>query len=100
MTADPADQPELAAYLCTLCGTLLRRFDRNGEMADIDDAVRAGRQAVTVMRAAISAVLRSWPTWVSPCEPGSSAPGTWLTWMTTIRPGGSRWKPPPPITPG
>jgi hypothetical protein len=46
----PPGHPDRAGRLSDLCGALLARFDRSGDLADASSAIRAGRAAVADAR--------------------------------------------------
>ncbi|MEU6408167.1 tetratricopeptide repeat protein [Microbispora sp. NPDC046933] len=46
LSATPADHPQRALCLSSLGIVLLTRFERTGAMADLDEAIQRGRQAV------------------------------------------------------
>ncbi|MGH3195967.1 MAG: CHAT domain-containing protein [Streptosporangiaceae bacterium] len=48
MAASPADHPGRAGHLSSLGGALQTRFEQTGDLADLDAAITAGRQAVAV----------------------------------------------------
>jgi tetratricopeptide (TPR) repeat protein len=48
VNATPEGHPDLARRLSLLCGTLTTRYERAGDVADLDNAVDAGRRAITL----------------------------------------------------
>ncbi len=46
MQSTPHDHPDRAAYLNNLGNKLGRRFERTGEMADLEEAIETARNAV------------------------------------------------------
>ena len=96
VAASPADHPDRAWKLSNLGHALRRRFERTGDLADLNTAVSAARQAV----AASPADNPDRATFLSnlgarPAEPGSSGPGSGPTWTRRSRPASRRWRPAP-----
>ena len=93
-----AGHPDRATMLSNLGGALQARFERTGDVADLDAAVDAGRQAVRPPRPATRPAIPTAPrcclTSAALCRPGLSEPGTWLTWTLRSTLAGRRWRPP------